>query len=286
MSKGTPALLPQRRRPGALPWLIAATSLLMLLAAAAALALNGAARQLSATTARTLLVQAVDADRTRRETAAEDAQGLLLRAPGVVSVHRLDDREVERLIGPYINGMAISDLPLPILIDVKLDTGADPARVRALLARIPSIEVAPAGAGLGPLAELIATLRRVALGIAALAAGATGLVALLTARAALAQQGAIITILHGLGATDRQLARLITIRIARDVAIGAATGLVVAFLAIHFIGHQASAIGAGLMAHGFGAEGWLLLALLPLGLIVLAAGATHLTLLASLRRLP
>lgn len=286
MNGGTQAILPQRARAGALPWLIAATSLLMLLAAAAALALTGAARQLSATTARTLLVQAVDADRARRETAAQDAQGLLLHARGVRAVHRLDERAAQRLIGPYIDGVSISDLPLPILIDVKLDADADPARLRALLARVPSIEVAPAGAGLAPLAALIDTLRRLALGVAALAAGATGLVAILAARSALAAQGATISILHGLGATDAQLARLIIVRIARDVAIGAVAGLIVAFAAIQLVSRQAAAVGAGLMADGLGAHGWLVLAALPLALILLATGAAHLMLLTSLRRAP
>jgi len=286
MRKGTPAILPQRVRAGPLPWLIAATCLLMLLAAATTLALTGAAHALSATTARTLLVQAVDADRARRESAAQDAQGLLLHARGVTAVHRLDEREAERLIGPYIDGMSISDLPLPILIDVKLNADADPAQLRALLHGIPSVEVAPAGAGLAPLAALIATLRRLAMGVAALAAGATGLVAILSARSALAAQGATVSILHGLGATDRQVARLITVRIARDVAIGAVAGLIVAFAAILLVSRQAAAVGAGLMAGGLGAHSWLVLAALPAGLIVLATGAAHLMLLASLRRAP
>jgi cell division transport system permease protein len=286
MKGGTPAILPQRIRAGTLPWMIAATSLLMLLAAAAALALTGAARELSATTARTLLVQAVDGDRARREAAAQDAQGLLLHARGVKAVHRLDERAAERLIGPYINGMSIDDLPLPILIVFMLVAVADPAKLRAWLAHVPSIAGAPAGAGLAPLAALIATLRHLALGIAALAAGATGVVAILAARSALTAQGATISILHGLGATDTQLARLITVRIARNVAIGAVAGLIVAVAAILFVSSQAEAVGAGLMAAGLGTHGWLVLAALPAALILLATGAAHLMLLASLRRTP
>jgi cell division transport system permease protein len=108
---------------------------------------------------------------------------------------------------------------------------------------------------------------------------------MLTARAALAREAATLGILHALGATDGQISRLVTGKIARDAAIGAGVGLATALAIILMIASRLTAAGAGVSPH-LTADAWLVLLLLPLLLVGLAAGAAQAALLLTLRRTP
>jgi len=272
----------QRQRPGTFALLMAATCLLMLLAAALALALRGAAHQVSNATATRLLVQVVDANPDRRDATADEVMARLDRMHGLGSAHRVPIEQAQALIAPYMDGVQASDLPLPVLIE--LDSG-DPVQLARSFGDLPHVQVTAAGAELGPLIRLIDALRGVSLGIALTAAAATGLIAMLAARAALAREGATLNILHALGATDRQISYLVTGKIARDAAIGAAIGLGAALLIILSIASRIAAVGAG-VSPALSAGAWATLLLLPVALVGLAALAAQGALLLALRRAP
>jgi len=272
----------QRQRPGTFALLMAATCLLMLLAAALALALRGAAHEMSGVTATRLLVQVVDANPTNRDATADEVMTRLDRIRGLGSAHRVPMEQAQALIAPYMDGVPTSDLPLPALIE--LDRG-DRARIARALRDVPTVQVTAAGAELGPLVRLIDALRSVSLGIALVAVAATGLIAMLAARAALAREGATLNILHALGATDRQISYLVTGKIARDAGVGAALGLVAALFVILTIASRIAAIGAG-MSPALGPTAWGILLALPLGLVGLAALAAQAALMLALRRAP
>ena len=272
----------QRQRPGTFAVLMAATCLLMLLAAALALALRGAAHQVSNATATRLLVQVVDANPDRRDATADEVMARLDRIHSVGSAHRVPMEQAQALIAPYMDGVQTSDLPLPVLIELD---GGDLARLARSFHDLPYVQVTAAGAELGPLVRLIDALRGVSLGIALTAAAATGLIAMLAARAALAREGATLNILHALGATDRQISYLVTGKIARDAAIGAATGLGAALLIILSIASRIAAVGAG-VSPALTASAWVILLLLPVALVGLAALAAQGALLLALRDAP
>jgi cell division transport system permease protein len=276
------SLMLQRQRPGTFALLIAATCLLMLLAAALTLALRGAARELAGAAADRVLVQVVDADPIRRDATTDEILARLDRLAGLGSAHRVLPEEVRALISPYIAGVSIDDLPLPALIE--LDRG-NPAALARAFRDLPNVQVTAAGAELGPLARLIDALRGVSLGIALTAAAATALIAMLAARSALAREGATLGILHALGATDGQVSRLVTGKIARDAALGAGAGFAVGIMIILAIASRLAALGAGINAH-LTPGAWLILALLPIALVVLATGTAQATLLLALRRTP
>jgi cell division transport system permease protein len=181
-----------------------------------------------------------------------------------------------------MDGVKASDLPLPVLIELD---GGDRTRLDRRLHDLPGVQVTAPGAELEPLVRLIDALRGVSLGIALTAAAATGLIAMLAARAALAREGATLEILHALGATDRQISYLVTGKIARDAVIGAALGFAVALLVILTIASRVAAIGAGMSpALSFGA--WVTLILLPIALVALAMLAAQGALMLALRRAP
>jgi len=275
-------LVPQPRRPGTFALLIAATCLLMLLAAALTLALRGAAQKVAEATDGRMLVQVVDADPIRRDTIADEVMARLDRMPVLGPAHRVPPEEVQRLIAPYIGSVSAIDLPLPAMIELKKGD-------RAVLVRrfrdLPAVQISDTGAELGPLVRLIEALRGVALGIAFVAAAATTLIAMLAARTALARQAGTLGILHALGATDQQLSRLVTGKIARDASAGAAAGLAIALLVILTIARRLSAVGAGVEPY-LTVGAWITLLLLPLLLVGLAILAAQGALLLTLRRAP
>jgi cell division transport system permease protein len=282
----TPPLLARRRRPGATAWLIAAACLIMMLAAAAVLTLGRAARGLEHAVASRLIVQVIEPSRTRRDTLAAAAMAELGARPDITALRQLNDAEIGRLIGPYLGKAGLTDLPIPALIDVDVAPDADMAAIARDLRQLGPITAQPARAGLGPLSGLIATLRGIAFAFAGIAAAATGLIAILAARAAFAGEASTIAILHGLGGTDAQIARAITGQIARDAGIGAGIGIVLTIGAMALLAERITALGAGIGQVGIDWSGWIILALLPLGLVALAAGAAHIALLFRLGRAP
>ena len=117
--------------------------------------------------------------------------------------------------------------------------------------------------------------RQVALGGASLVAmmlGATAFVVVLAARAGLEAHRGTIEVMHMLGATDVQVARLFQRRLSLDAALGAAVGGVAGLAAVALLGAQASALGSELLgAVTLGAMGWAALVVLPFGFVALAA---------------
>jgi cell division transport system permease protein len=272
----------QRQRPGTFALLIAATCLLMLLAAALTLALRGAAHEVTTAVSKRVLVQVVDADPIHRDNVADEVMARLDRTAGLGSAHRVPAEEAQALIAPYMDGVRVTDLPLPVLIELK---GGDRDTIARGLRDLPTVQVTAAGAELDPLVRLIDALRAVSLGIALSAAAATALIAMLAARAALAREAATLGILHALGATDRQVSRLVTGKIARDAGIGAAIGSAVALIVILMIASRVAEVGAGVNPH-LTPQSWIVLLLMPLGLVGLAVLAAQAALVAALRRAP
>lgn len=281
-------LLPEGRLAGPMPWVIAIMMFLTLLAAAGGLALAGTARGLE--TGNRITVQIVEADPAARARQAEAAAEILEEQPGVLAVDRLEEEEVEALLAPWLGESGIGDeIPVPALIDAELDAGGE-ARIeaieRALREAAPAARVDDNAAWLAPLARLLAVLEWLAFAIVLLMGVATAAVVVLAARGALDTHRATIEVLHLLGATDIQVARLFQRRIALDAAFGALLGLAAAVLALLLVGRSIAALGSDLF--GVAAPGWtmfVLLGLFPLGGIALATVIARLTILRALGRI-
>ena len=275
------------RLPGTLPWLVAATAFIMLLAVAAALALAIMARGLDEQARGRMIVQVIDADGARRDARTAELTKRLKAIPGIVAVVRRSDQETARLVAPYVGDVTLADLPLPALVEAELAPDADRAGIAAQLNRLPAVHADAHGGGLAPLTRLIATLRWLAVATALLGGGATALVTTLAARSALAGHGETIAILHALGATDGQVARLIGVRLLRDAGMGGAVGLAAAIAAITVIGRRLAALESGIGAKTLlGWSDWLQLVLLAVAIAGLAALTAHVALLIVLRRAP
>jgi cell division transport system permease protein len=268
-------LLPEGRLSGPMPWVIAIMMFLTVLAAAAGLGLGSAARSLSADIGNRATVQIVEANPDRREAEARRAVAVLERQPGVEQVRRIGDAETARLLEPWLgSGGLEADVPVPAMIDVDLSPEAY-SRLDSLRADLveaaPSARIDDNGEWLAPLGRLMNALKWLAIGLVLLMIGATAATVVLAARAALDTHRSTIEVLHLMGATDVQVARLFQRRIALDALFGGGVGLVAAALVLFLIGNRVAALGSDLLGSAqLPPLAWLLLIALPFFGVVLA----------------
>jgi len=276
-----------------MPWVIAIVIALTVIAAASGLALRNAAARASADLNGGVTVQIVTAAPADRNTQADAALALLKKTPGVIDARHVAQDELDALLEPWLGtrpGDTIDDLPIPALIDLRLAGPATPARVAALRARIarvaPAARVDAQSAWLTPVFRAIATLQWLAGGLIALLALATVAAVVLSARNALVNHRETIEIVHMLGGTDAQIARVFQRAAAMDAGLGGFIGLITGVVAIVILGRQFSALGSGMVAGAaLGWTDWLVIVLIPLGGVALAVLTARLTVLSALRRM-
>ena len=223
-------LLPEGRIAGPMPWVIAIMMFLTVLAAAAGLGLGGAASRLDEQIGSRVTIQVVEANPDVRHAQAAAAAAAIRNLPGVTNVRPVPDSEVQALLEPWLGAGGVdSDIPVPDLIDVDLTPeahrGLDSLR-QAVAAAAPAARIDDNGQWLAPLSSLIGALKWLAAGLVILMVAATAATVVLAARAALDTHRGTIEILHLMGATDVQVARLFQRRIALDALFGGVVGLV------------------------------------------------------------
>jgi cell division transport system permease protein len=153
-------------------------------------------------------------------------------------------------------------------------------------------EVAPAArvdaqaTWLAPVFDAIRSLQLLALALIVLLAAATVAAVLLAARTALGSNRDTIEIVHLLGGTDAQIARIFQRSIGIDAAVGGAVGLALGVAAVIFLARRLAALGAGLATGGaLGWVDWLVLALVPVVGVGVAMLTARLTVLRALRKM-
>jgi cell division transport system permease protein len=283
--------LPEARFTGPMPWLIAIMIFLIVLAAALGIGLSHATASLGATIDGRITIQVMQSDPIRRDAETNLALAELRRMAGVARAARIDDAALADLLAPWLGRNAsVGDLPLPALIDVDLKPG-EPERAesieRVVRAVAPSARIDDHAQALAPLTGLIGSLSWLALGIVLLTTAATIFVVVLATRSTLDTHGATIDVLHLLGASDMQVARLFQRRIGHDALWGALLGAIPAFSIILLVGIRVSKLGSELAGGArLGAVGWVVLLALPGLAALLAREVTRFTVLRVLRRVP
>jgi cell division transport system permease protein len=139
---------------------------------------------------------------------------------------------------------------------------------------------------LSPVFGAIDSLQWLSAAMVGLLAVAMCAAVLLAARSALGQHRNTIAIVHMLGGTDGQIARIFQRAIGMDAAAGAALGMAVAVAVVSVLGRKFAGLGAGLVAGGaLGWVDWLLVALVPLVAVGLAVGTVRISVLKALGRM-
>lgn len=283
-------LLGTRRLSGGMPWVIAIMTALAMLAMAAALVLTPAATALSGQIAGRATIQIVQPDALVRRADVAELRRLLAEEPYVVAVRSLPEEETARLAERWLGeGLSQSDLPLPALIDVDVVRSDDATMGRlgaAVRSAVPEARVIPHAEWLGPVARMMSAIGWIAAAIAAMLISCAAVVAVLAVRAALSAQRPMIDILHLVGATDVQVARLFQRLVARDVMAGAILGAVAAVCLSLLVVWQTRGLVAGLAegTGGLASVVWILL--VPPLVIAVAILASRIAVIRALGELP
>ena len=238
-----------------------------------------------------LTVQIINAAPAARAAQVRSAAAALTQTAGVAHVRIVPEAELASLVEPWLGEAAASDaVTLPALIDVRLAGPADDAllaRLRGELARVaPAARLDPQSDWLGPVFDAIAALRWLALMLIVLLTLASAAAVWLAARNALDANRETIEIVHHLGGNDAQIAGIFQRSVLIDAALGGLLGVVLGAAALMLLGTRFAALQSGLVESGsLSALDWLLVALVPVAMTVVALVTARRTVMARLGRM-
>ena len=284
-------LLPDGRISGPMPWVIAIMALLTVLALALGLTIVSGQARTGATLERLATVQILAADARARNIESDRAARRLAMLDAVVDIRVVPPDEVEALLAPWLGeDVANSGIPLPALVDVTLARPADPAMIATLQAELaevaPSARIEAQGGWLAPVVRFGNTLIVVAAGLILLLGAALSAVVVLAVRASFDSNRATIEVMHHLGATDLQIARLFQRRLAIDALFGGLVGLGGGVTVLILHDRQLTDLGAQLLGGGgLDWPAWVAIGLVPLLIVALAVAVARITILRALGRI-
>ncbi len=284
-------LIPEGRLSGPMPWVIAIMLFLTLLVAAGGLTLAEAARQGGQDLARQVTVQIIESDPAQRAAQRAAVTRALRKLDSIAEVKPVPDAQVRALLEPWLGtGVIDADVPVPALVDVRFasePTAETLASLQSTLRSVaPNIRVDSHSSWMAPFFELMRALLWLAAAVFLLLLVATSAVVILAVRSTLNTHRETIEIMHMMGGTDVQAARLFQRRVALDALLGGIVGFIVAAVVIMTVGGRFAAVEPGLLsgAH-FPYYGWAILALIPLAVMALAMLMARMTVISALKRM-
>jgi cell division transport system permease protein len=225
----------------------------------------------------TVQVPQPDADRMAR------ALAVLRAMPEVGSAEPVDAERMAELLRPWLG--ATQGVPLPGVIELRLaELSADPVRIGdRLAAEVPGAVTEAHGVWVGHLRALSRAVQGVAFAVLALVAGVAAAVVAVAVRAGLSARRDAVLVLHGLGATDAEIAGRFARRVAHLAAAGAAGGTLVALPALAGLAAVAGPLADAAAWRGLP---WIDLGLIPVVAALVGWATTQATVRLWLRRLP
>lgn len=267
------------------PYVIAIMTFAMMIVAAAGLALANAAGLVAGAVEHRYVLQLPDGGGGKLQAAVRTVAS----TPGVTNAEAVPEaalrKTLERWVGP---GGVGEELPVPALIHLELAPSANSAAIgRQLQRTVPQSRFIAERATVGPLLTSLRALQWLALILVLLMAAATSAAVVLASRGALDTHRSTIEIMHGIGATDQQVARLFQRKIALDALAGALAGGAVAALILLIIGGGGLALATDLTGRApLGVRDFIILATLPFAAVLLATLVARAAVLGALRKAP
>lgn len=273
-----------------LPWIIALMVYLAATGGVALIWLGDTLEKWDASLASALTLQ-LPADTSPARI--DMAIGALRQAPGIVSARALDPSETAKLLEPWLgNSAVVGDLPVPRLVDVRVDPEATIAYEKLRQ----QLDAIVPGAQLDNNRAWLSTLREFALRVEGVIAAAVVVVTALviaiivfTARIGLAIHQSVVELLHLLGAQDAYIARQFQVHALSLGLRGALIGDIAAMLTVVILGPASHMFALPVPIATYGVLDWRLWALLVV--TGLAAGGVamvtaRITVLRQLGRMP
>ncbi len=216
---------------------------------------------------------------------------VLSSTPGVIEARPLGEDKISELLAPWIGSdVDINQLPLPVLIDVRLSRpgAVDAEALQAVLEQdVPGIRVDDGRRWLDPVRSTAKALQMIAAMILVFIAAGTIATVVFMTRTGLAVHRDTIAILHQVGARDHYIAQQFQGQALRLALYGGVPGLVFALLCLILIGRLAGQLDAPLLPElTLGGHGWVALVAVPILAAAIAMMTARFTVLATLARLP
>lgn len=194
------------------------------------------------------------ADQMQRQT--ETALRVLQNTRGVASARALSAEDQSALLTPWFGGgLDLSALPVPQLIEIEeTSEGMDVEGLRLRLsAEAPGAVLDDHARWRAPLSNAAGRLRLLGWLALGLIAVTTAAMITLAAKAALAANAQVISVLRLVGATDDYIADAFVRRFTLRAIIGASFGAIFAMLAVMLLPSAGDASG---LLTGLGFQGW------------------------------
>lgn len=275
-------LLPAEKVHGPTTAVIAIMTFAMMLVASAGLALTNAAGVVTKGVESRFVIElpaGVTGDLPKLLAAIRSA-------PGVQSATPVPETEMRKTLESWLgNAAAAQDLPIPALVTVELKPGLKQTELQTQIShQFAGATMVAEAAELAPLLRSLQTLQWLAFSLVILVAVATSAAVVLAARGALDTHRFTIEIMHGIGATDRQVTRLFERKIATDALIGAVAGGLAATFGLLLVDSAGEAFVGELAGKApIGRLDVLILAATPILVVVLAILVARWAILKALR---
>lgn len=287
--------LPLSRDPSVrlVPWIIGLMTFLACLMLAGSLLLADLLAQWTAELSGTVTVQVMPSDGESPESLSgrtDKLVRLLERSDGIEAARALPQAEIAELLEPWLGTEApLEELPLPRLIDVRLDGEATPSMeaLRTLLVNADSSAVLDDhGVWKEQLAGLVGALEAVtALMVGLMALATVGIVVFAT-RSGMAAHRDVIEVLHLIGAQDSYIARQFQKHALSQGLRGGLIGLALGAATLWALGRATASLDTGLLPPVALLPGhWAVLAAIPVATALIANWTARRTVMRSLRRM-
>ncbi|HEX6218269.1 MAG TPA: hypothetical protein VFZ35_03230 [Sphingomicrobium sp.] len=274
-------LLSEGRLRGPTPYVIAIMTFAMVIVAAAGLALSNAAGIVARGVESRYAIQIDDS------AVLPKVLSVARSTAGVATAEPVPEAEMRETLKRWLGSSGLGDeLPVPAIVNIQLAPGGEAAAIaRRIEQAVPGARFVAHRQVVRPLLKSLRVLQWLAVALVVLMAAATSAVVVLAARGAFDTHRSTIDVMHGLGATDEQVTHLFQRKIAVDAFFGALGGGLLAALALLVLGGGASAL-AGDLAGGppLTTIDFIVLALLPVGAVILAAFVGRTAVMAALRQ--
>ena len=287
--------LPLSRDPAVrlVPWIIGLMTYLACLMLAGALLLSVLLADWTGDLGATLTVQVMPAANEQAESL--DARvaklvRLLSRADGVAEARAIPLPEIALLLEPWIGkGTPLEDLPVPRLIDVRLDADSPPA-MKALRTMIgnadPGADLDDHGLWKKQLTGLVQALEAVAGFVVALVGLATVGIVVFATRSGMAAHQGVIEVLHLIGAQDAYIAGQFQKHALFQGLRGGIIGVALGLGTIWMLGRAAARLDTALLPSvSLAIWHWAVLASLPAAIALIANRTARRTVMRTLKRM-
>lgn len=220
---------------------------------------------------------------------SSEVEKTLKALPGVADVNHVSESHLRDMLKPWLGSSNDTpDLPLPVVFDVTLRTGAHvdyKAVQKEVSAIVPGVEVDGHERWVSSFSSFSAAAQSIVAGLAIIIIGGLGLIIAFTSRAALKLHGRTVQLLHAIGAEDIYIMRQFQREAVKLALYGALPGVIAAGLVYWGAGIYITSLQASLLpALPITASHLALLVLMPVCCSAVAWAAARLSVIRQLRR--